>query len=322
MKTQLIETTLFANIYDNKVNRKLGFDSWENFVKALHKMSEIPGYKPKRGERARKKSSPLISPAVYKNNSRRGNSNVLKWSRWAALDIDEYEGSFEDVLRQFDEYSYVCYSSASSTKEHPKFRVIIQLSSEVPHNKISHLWYAINEKFSGIADPQTKDLSRMYYVPAQYPNAYNFIFESKGKKILSPESLMIDYPFVEKKNDFLSTLPDNIKENILAFRRDSLTNTNITWSSYTDCTFVNTKLINEYSRIAYTDGTGRYAFFYKLMVNIAGNAVRQGYPITAMQIAQLAREIDMAFGGRYQKRPLETEANRALEYILRNKTII
>lgn len=322
MKTAMIETTLFASVFDNRVNRKLTFDSWENFSKALHKMSEMSGYKPKRGERAKKKASPLISPAIYKHNSRRANANVLKWSRWAALDIDEYEGSFEDVIRQFDPYSYVCYSSASSTKEHPKFRIILQLSTEVPHNKISHLWFAINEKFSGIADPQTKDLSRIYYVPAQYPNAYNFIFENKGTTILSPESIMTDFPFIEKKNDLLSNLPDHIKDNILALRRDSLTNTNITWSSFQDCPFVNNKQLNEYSRIAYTDGSGRYAFFYKLMVSIAGNAVRQGYPITVIEIAQLAREIDRAYGGRYQKRPLEIEANRALEYILRTKSII
>ena len=317
----MIEATLFKTIFDNKVNRKLSFDTWDEFVTCLYKMSTIDGYKPKRGERKIRKSSPLISPAVFKPNSRRANKNVKYWSKWAALDIDDYEGSFKDILSQFKDYSHVCYSSASSTKEHPKFRIIIQLTDEVPLDKIHHLWYALNKEFSNIADPQTKDSSRMYYVPAQYPKAYNFFFQHKGKTIISPRKIMQKHPFVETKKDFLSNLPDNIKKNIIDYRADSLTNTDITWTSFRDCPFVNSKMINQYSQIAYTDGTGRYSFFYKILISIAGNAIRRKYPITPIQIATLAREIDMAYGNRYAKRPLETEASRALEYILRNQTI-
>lgn len=316
----MIELTLFKSIYDNKVNRKLTFETWDNFSRALHKMSTIDGYKPKRGEkRIHANASPLISPAVFKENTRRANNNVLYWSKWAALDIDEYDISFKKVLYQFKDYSHICYSSASSTKQHPKFRIILQLSETVPHDKISHLWYALNKRFSNIADPQTKDLSRIYYVPAKYPNAYNFIFTHTGKHIINPTSLLKEFPFIETKKDFLSDLPDHIKQNVLNHRASTLTNTNVTWTSFKDCPFVNKKMIDHYSQIAYTDGTGRYAYFYKIMLAVASRAIQKKYPITPFQIAALAREIDMTFGGRYKNRPLEVEASRALEYVLRTQ---
>ena len=39
-------------------------------------------------------------------------------------------------------------------------------------------WYALNKELGDIGDPQTKDLSRMYYVPGKYEGAYNFIFNN------------------------------------------------------------------------------------------------------------------------------------------------
>lgn len=313
-----IEFTAFHSIFDNKVNKKFSFGDWNTFVAALHKMSKIEGYKPKRGERPKRKASALISPAVFEANTRRANDNVLYWSQWAALDIDEYESSYEEVLKQFAEYSFVCYSSASSTKDHPKFRVILQLTDKVPADKIRHFWYAVNTEFSNVGDPQTKDLARMYYVPAQYPNAYNFIFTNKGKTILNPTTIMEKHEFVEQSRDFLSKLPPEMQRAVIHHRKNMLDNTSFSWSSYKDCPFVNKSMIGDYQKIAFQDGTGRYTFFYKIMVNIAGAAVRKRYPITPHEIATLMREIDLEFGGRYKKRPLETEANRALNFVIRN----
>jgi hypothetical protein len=312
------EFTAFHSIFDNKVNKKFIFKDWNTFVAALYKMSKVEGYKPKRGERSKKKASPLISPAIFEPNTRRANDNVLYWSNWAALDIDEYEGPFENVLKQFTPYSFVCYSSASSTKEHPKFRVILQLTDNVPAEKIRHFWYAVNTEFSNVGDPQTKDLSRMYYVPAQYPNAYNFIFTNKGKNILSPTEIMDKHEFIEGTKDFLSKLPIEMQRAVLHHRKNLLTNDAVIWTSYHDCPFVNKAMLSDYGKIAFQDGTGRYSFFYKLMVNIAGNAIRYKYPITPCEVAKLMREIDAEYGGRYKKRPLETEASRAITYVIRN----
>ena len=315
----MFEFTAFKSIFDNKVDKHYSFQDWEKFEAALYKMSKLPGYKPKRGEKPTKKSSPLISPAIFEKGTRRANDNVKHWSCWAALDIDNYQGSFEETLKQFSKYSYICYSSASSTEKHPKFRLIVRLTQEVPKDKIRHFWYALNKEFSDIADPQTKDLARMYYVPAQYPGAYNFIFTNKVPDIMNPNVIMDRHEFVDSPKDFLSRMPIEMQRAVIQHRKAALSNTSVEWSSYRDCPFVNRSLLDEYRKIAYQDGTGRYSLFYKIMVNIAGNAIRKKYPITPHEIATIMREIDSELGSRYRRRPLETEADRALTFVIRNQ---
>ncbi len=57
---------------------------------------------------------------------------------------------------------------------------------------------------------------------------------------------------------------------------------------------------------------------YQIMVALAGNAVRNKYPITSAEISQLCRELDLDTGNWYENRPLDKEADRALEYVYRN----
>jgi hypothetical protein len=312
----MIEFTAFKTIFDNKTHRVKSFDSWEDFGDALLQMSKIDGYKPEKGERIPAHASPLISPAIYKPGSTRANENVIKWSRWAALDIDDIDDTLENTLRIFQNYDFYCYSSASSKKTKPKFRVVLQLTSEVEANKIKHFWYALNAEFNSLIDPQTKDMSRMYYVPANYPKAYNFIFKNSGAKV-NPSTFMLRHDYVEEKRDLINKLPESIQRALIQKKMDSLTNYDVTWTSYRDCTFVNKKMLAKYEAIAGQDGTGRYSHIYNMMLNIAGNAITKRYPITPREIAALARDIDRDNGKRYTKRPLELEAERALTFAMK-----
>ena len=87
------------------------------------------------------------------------------------------------------------------------------------------------------------------------------------------------------------------------------------WSSYRDCPFWPRKLASEYQTIT---NTGWYHKMYQIMVAIAGNAIYKEYPITSIQIAQLCHEFDQENGNWYENRPLEVEADRALEYAYKN----
>jgi hypothetical protein len=289
------------------------FTSLESFEKLLYDLSKQPGYKPKKGER--KDGSPLITPSSFQQGTTRANRNVTQWNGWAALDVDDYDGSFEETIEKFKKNYFICYSSASSTKEKPKFRVILPLTSSVPAEKIRHFWYALNHEFGSVGDAQTKDLSRMYYVPAQYPNAYNFIFTNKAP-LLDPVELMERHSFVNGfKSTFEDRMPEHIREKIAEYKKDKLTNTNVHWSSYRDCPFVNKQLVSEYRTI--TD-TGWYAKMYQIMTSIAMRALRSKYPITPDQIARLCKEIDAETGGWYKNRPMTLESARAIDYSMKN----
>jgi hypothetical protein len=296
----------------------MDFSTWEKFEALLYNISKEEGYKPAKDEKQKRKPSPLISPAIYKEGTTRANDNVVAWAGWAAIDVDDHEfkGNLKDELAsKFGNWYYVCYSTASSTVDSPKFRLVFPLTAQVEGARIRHFWYALNTEFDSIGDKQTKDLSRMYYVPAQYPGANNFIFTNVGD-IINPFDLMQKHEYVEKQNvGMLDKLPPAIRDAILKERASKLTNTDIHWSSYHNCPFVSRKMIDDYVSIS---KTGWYHKMYQLMVSIAGAALRQNYPITAKEIAILCRQLDLETGNWYKNRPLEKEADRALEFVMKN----
>jgi hypothetical protein len=57
---------------------------------------------------------------------------------------------------------------------------------------------------------------------------------------------------------------------------------------------------------------------YSIMIAVGGNAVRRKYPITASEISILCRQFDEDNGNWYKNRPLDKEADRALEYVYKN----
>ena len=59
---------------------------------------------------------------------------------------------------------------------------------------------------------------------------------------------------------------------------------------------------------------------YKIMSSIACNAVKKRYPITGIQIAEMVRDLDRDTARIYQKRPLHTEADRAIEFAYKSVT--
>jgi len=300
--------TIFKSIFDNKTDKRMDFDNWSEFESLLVELSQ-------KNVKSKKEAS-LISPAVYLPNTTRANANVTHWAKWAAVDIDEYEidnkSLQEELNKTLGDYYYVCYSTASSTIDFPKFRIIFPLANAVEANDIKHFWFALNSFIESMGDKQTKDLSRMYYIPAQYENANNFLFINKGK-FIEPLELMAKYPYRNETrgSNFFDNLPDAIQKEIIQYRKDQSENNTITWTSYHNCPFVNKNLVIEYKSIS---NTGWYHLMYKIMVSIAGNAIKRKYPITAEEVEKLCKELDMETGNWYENRPLIKEANRAIEF--------
>jgi len=82
--------TVFKNQYDNKTDKRIDFQSWDDFVGLLRKLSTTPS--------EGKKHAELISPAIYKPDTTRANKNVLAWGSWCAIDVDDhvFEGDLEN----------------------------------------------------------------------------------------------------------------------------------------------------------------------------------------------------------------------------------
>jgi len=304
------DLTLFRNRYDNKTHKTMSFETWDEFVALLYMLSE---------KEDTKATAPLISPALYEEGTTRGNANVTKWSRWCAVDVDEFDcdadSLMEVLVERFGHWDFVCYSTASSRVEQPKFRLVFRLVGEVHKDSIRKFWWALNSELGSIGDKQTKDLSRMYYIPAKYDGAHNFIFHNSGRPV-DIDYLVVKHPYKEKEGkNFLDRLPADLQEEVVKHRKAQMENTNYSWSGYQDCPFFPRRLAMEYQTIS---ETGWYHKMYQIMVATAGSAIKKGYPITAREIAELCRQLDMDTGNWYTNRPLEVEADRAVEYAYRN----
>lgn len=301
----MIKGTLFESLFDTKTDKQISLPDFEHFEQVLYNLAKKP--------RKSKKDAELMSPAVYLPGTTRKNDNVTAWGGWCAVDVDDYAGDINDY-KVSDNY-YVCYSTASSTDEQPKFRLVFPLMYSVPKDKIKHFWFAINKELGEVGDIQTKDLSRMYYIPGKYKGANNFIFTNKGEYI-NPEQLMEKWEYVEpSSNTMFDRLPKKMQEAMMSHLKNNLNNTEVKWTGYRDCPFFPKKLEQEYRTIS---GTGWYHKMYQIMVALAGNAIQAKYPITAKEIAYLCRELDIDTGNWYAKRNLDTEAERALDYVYKN----
>lgn len=307
-----LSLTLFKSVFDNKTNRRVDVADFDAFEKALYDMSKTP--------RANKKAAELMSPATYQPDTTRANANVVEWAGWCAVDVDDFafEGDLASELHnRFGHYRYVCYSTASSTEHFPKFRIVFPLLKNVKAEKIKHFWFALQSELGDLGDKQTKDLSRMYYIPAAYDNAYNFIFSNSDGSPVDAAELMVKWPYAEKAtlNNFFDRLPEEIQTQIIEHRKQKLDNTNVHWTSYKDCPFFPKKLESEYRMI---NNTGWYHKMFQIMVALAGNAIKRQYPITSAEISKMCRELDTETGNWYENRPLDKEADRALEYVYKN----
>jgi hypothetical protein len=135
--------------------------------------------------------------------------------------------------------------------------------------------------------------------------------------LLDVDALLAKHAYVDKKpgSSFLERLPDALRDQVASYRKEQMTNTNVHWTGYRDCPFFPKKLAMEYQTI---NNTGWYYKMYQIMVATAGNATSKQYPITAAEIASLCRELDLENGNWYENRPIEKEADRALEYVYKN----
>ena len=306
------ELTRLDSIFDKNVGRCEHYDSLKDFVMFFKTLSETPFEK--------KSEADLITPAVFKTVKGRKNENVLHWGRWAAIDVDDkISGNLREHLKPLQAHKFLIYSTASSRVEHPKFRVVVFLSECVPAEEIRHFWQALVRYSSLNADKQCKDLSRVYYTPGQYKGAYNFFKTSLNGSYLRPREIMKAFPYVEPENGgVMSRLPPEMQKKYLKEKAARLTNGNHTWNGYRDCRFIPKGLLKEYDEIAHMDGSGRYHHVYRMMTGIAVKAVKSGYPITPSEIESLIREIDSERSNLYKKRPIALEAERAIEYALKN----
>jgi len=112
-----------------------------------------------------KQKEMLWSPAVYKPLSTRKKANVVKVT-CMVYDIDD--GTPFEMHALFSDFYYYAHTTASSTPELPKWRLVLPLKKPVPGKEWGRAWEAgrrlFKERTGAEIDGACKDPSRMYFI--------------------------------------------------------------------------------------------------------------------------------------------------------------
>ena len=134
-------------------------------------------------ERRRTKDGRGWSGATYTRGTTRKNVNVVEWSV-AGADIEHV--TLDDVQQLCEHLeqlglAYVMYSTFAFEPEEPRVRFAIPLTKAVPAEGYPDVWRRSDAYlFGGKNDPNTKDASRMLYVPTAPEDATTLVKVGEG----------------------------------------------------------------------------------------------------------------------------------------------
>ena len=126
-----------------------------------------------RHTRRRNKNGAGWSGARFKEGTTRASKNVIEWSV-AAGDFDHITlAEYEELRRHITslKLSFVLYSTYSSNESEYRFRLVLWFTTPIPAVNYPDIWLRINHHvFLGMNDKNTKDASRMLYLPTAPPD--------------------------------------------------------------------------------------------------------------------------------------------------------
>lgn len=144
--------------------------TWQQFCAEFSSHKQVP----------EKTDAACWSSSTYKAGDKRGNKNVVAISM-AVIDVDNGL-PVEILIKQIEGYAYHIHSSFSHTLTNPKYRVILPLGQPIEAAEWNQTWLRINAWVGGINDPSTKDVGRIYFMPAcPLHSKDKFVFTGEGK---------------------------------------------------------------------------------------------------------------------------------------------
>jgi hypothetical protein len=145
--------SMFRNRQDNRP--RAVSTTWRGLIKSLCSHLRLVD----------KHDAALWSPARFEDGKVRGKENVVEVSVLAD-DIDDGTDA-STVQYWLGDLRYVITSSYSHTPDHPKLRVVIDLTEAIPCAEYDQTWRRANQHLMHChVDPSTKDAARMYYRPS------------------------------------------------------------------------------------------------------------------------------------------------------------
>lgn len=143
----------------------------------------------KRKFHSEKFAAPAFSPVLLCTPKRK-NENVLFVSM-LVLDID-HGCTFDEFKSMSSQYEFFAYSTHSNLPDHPKFRAVFPMVSDVAAADWPRVYQAAVARLAnGLADISCKDRSRLYFLPSCPKDKEQFAFAIRNEGTwLNPDELL------------------------------------------------------------------------------------------------------------------------------------
>lgn len=139
-------------------------------------------------KRQASKGGGLYLPGTLQPGTSRQAKNVAQLHA-LVLDLDHASADqIQVALQALLRYTWVYYSTHSSTAEQPRGRVVLPLAQPLGPEEYRRLWQAAGALIGGVQDQAAKDVSRIYYWPTCPPEAEPDALANDGE-LLSLASL-------------------------------------------------------------------------------------------------------------------------------------
>jgi hypothetical protein len=175
--------TYFQHEQTNQGTLKI--KSWENWIKDLnhHEIRGKPSDTSNLNYLDKEKSGPCLILGELLPKKTRKDSNMSAIHA-LSLDVDDYPmEKIEEVLSRLDQYEFFLYTThkhGSEVVKHPRIRVIFPLQNPLPNIDFLKYWHALNNMCEGINDPNTKNSSRLNYLPSTFDSKIAFNYHNEG----------------------------------------------------------------------------------------------------------------------------------------------
>ncbi len=144
--------------------------TWEELCSSLSK--PLPADVPK-------SRLPMWSPAVFEGDQRAA-ANVARVS-CLVYDVDEDPvPSAAQICQALGTARWFAHSSSSATLNHPRWRLVIELSRPVTREEHAKLWSAVAKQLGFSVGAASKDSSRAWYAPRRSLDGSFVCSDTKG----------------------------------------------------------------------------------------------------------------------------------------------
>jgi hypothetical protein len=259
-----------------------------------------------------KQFAPLFAPTEFKliPRGRSGGYRKAENATMAGMAVIDADGGlgFDEVVRLLTEYDLeaVIYTTASNRHD-DRFRVVIPFAEPTNVETQKHGVEAICHFLSPGWRPDTSknNCYSLFYMPGIYPDANNRFVHLAG-------SILPVDGWIEAVGQDPEPIPDPVALDRQLVARDP---TEIKWYSIRNCPFVQQDWIDDYLGLA----DGSYNGLYRFMVRVAAGAEARRIALSASELADLARDLELMSGRQHKTwslatRDLEEEAEHALRY--------